>query len=103
MYLYPDNLTARATLWLWTLRDVAVIGIGALLSALALTQTDLVLPLVITAVYAFLAIRHDGVSMLDFLRCAAVFFFGQQYFEWSIKHEAISQKPTIRPGAFGHR
>lgn len=83
MYLYPDDLTARATLWLWTLRDMAFIGIGALLSALALTQTGLVLPLVITAVYAFLAIRHDGVSMLDFLRCAAAFFFfGQQYYEW---------------------
>lgn len=84
MYLYPDDLTARATLWLWTLRDMAFIGIGALLSVLALTQTGLVLPLVATAVYAFLAIRHDGVSMLDFIRCAAVFFFGQQYFEWSI-------------------
>lgn len=23
MYLYPDDLTARATLWLWTLRDMA--------------------------------------------------------------------------------
>lgn len=37
MYLYPDDLTARATLWLWTLRDMALIGTGALLSALALT------------------------------------------------------------------
>ena len=39
MYLYPDNLTARPMLWLWTLRDVALIGIGLLLSALALAQT----------------------------------------------------------------
>ena len=35
MYLYPDNLTARPMLWLWALRDVALIGIGLLLSALA--------------------------------------------------------------------
>ena len=83
MYLYPDNLTARPMLWLWALRDVALIGVGALLSALALTQAGLVVPLVATAVYAFLAIRHDGVSMLDFLRyAAAFFFFGQQYYEW---------------------
>ena len=34
------------------------------------------------AVYAFLAIRHDGVSMLDFLRYAGVFFFGRQRYEW---------------------
>ena len=83
MYLYPDNLTARPMLWLWALRDVALIGIGLLLSALALAQIGFVAPLVVTAVYAFLAIRHDGVSMLDFLRHAAVFFFfGQQYYEW---------------------
>ena len=38
---------------------------------------------VITAALAFLCIRHGGVSMLDFLRyAAAFFFFGQQYYEW---------------------
>ena len=42
------------------------------------------LPLVVTAVYAFLAIRHDGVSMLDFLRYAGAFFFGHQYYEWRL-------------------
>ena len=80
MYLYPENLTARPMLWLWTLRDVAFIGIGLLL---ALTQTGAVVPMVVTAALAFLCIRHDGVSMLDFLRyAAAFFFFGQQYYEW---------------------
>ena len=68
MYLYPENLTARPMLWLWTLRDVAFIGIGLLLSVLALTQAGTVIPLVVTA---------------DFLRyAAAFFFFEQQYYEW---------------------
>ena len=82
MYLYPDNLTARPMLWLWALRDVALIGIGLLLSALALAQTGFVAPLEVAAVYAFLAIRHDGVSMLDFLCYAGAFFFGHQHYEW---------------------
>ena len=83
MYLYPENLTARPMLWLWALRDVAFIGIGLLLSVLALTQAGSIVPLVATAVLAFLCIRHGGVSMLDFLRyAAAFFFFGQQYYEW---------------------
>ena len=83
MYLYPENLTARPMLWLWTLRDVAFIGIGLLLSVLALTQVGSIAPLVVTAVLAFLCIRHGGVSMLDFLRyAAAFFFFDQQYYEW---------------------
>ena len=32
MYIYPDNLKSKATLWLWTLRDLAIIGIGSLIS-----------------------------------------------------------------------
>ena len=79
----PENLTARPMLWLWTLRDVAWIGTGLLLSVLALTQTGSMIPLVITAALAFLCIRHGGISMLDFLRyAAAFFFFGQQYYVW---------------------
>ena len=83
MYIYPDNLSAKATLWLWELRDIGIIGVGLLLSVLALTQTGSMIPLVITAALAFLCIRHGGISMLDFLRYAvAFFFFGQQYYVW---------------------
>ena len=46
MYIYPDNLSAKATLWLWELRDIGIIGVGLLLSVLALTQTGIALPLV---------------------------------------------------------
>ena len=47
------------------------------------TQTGSMIPLVITAALAFLCIRHGGISMLDFLRyAAAFFFFGQQYYVW---------------------
>lgn len=82
-YLYPNNLTSKATLWLWQLRDLGIIGIGLLLSVLALSQTGTFLPLVAVAVYAFLSIRLDGFSVLDFLTCAATFFFlQQQYYEW---------------------
>ncbi len=83
MYIYPDNLRAKAKLWLWELRDVAIIGIGFLLSALALTQGAGMLLLVLTVLYAFLSIRMEGASILDFLRCAVCFLFlHQQYYEW---------------------
>ena len=59
MYIYPDNLAAKATLWLWELKDLAIIGNG------------------------FLSIRFDNTSILDFIRYAAAYFFTrQQYFEW---------------------
>ena len=55
-------------MWLWELRDVGVIGVGLLVSILALTQTGIFILLVFTAVYAFLSIRFDGTSILDFIR-----------------------------------
>ena len=70
IYIYPDNLTAKAMLWLWELRDIGIIGVGLLLSVLALTQTGIAVPLVLTAVFAFLTIRHEGTSILDFIRYA---------------------------------
>ena len=60
IYIYPDNLNAKATLWLWQLRDLAVIGIGLLIAVLALTQLGLFLPMVLVAAYAFLSIHLDA-------------------------------------------
>ena len=44
MYIYPDNLKAAPTLFLWRLKDLAVIGIGALISVFAMSQTGFSLP-----------------------------------------------------------
>lgn len=82
MYIYPEHLKSKATLWLWELRDIGIIGVGCLLAVFALTQLSFMLPLVLTAAYAFLSIRFEGVSILDFIRYAAVFFFGNQTYEW---------------------
>ncbi len=83
MYIYPDNLRAKPKLWLWELRDIAVIGVGLLLSVLALTQGAGMFLLVLTVLYAFLSIRVEGASILDFLRCAICFLIlYQQYYEW---------------------
>jgi len=45
----------------------------------------LALLLVLTAVFAFLTIRHEGTSILDFIRYAAAFLLTkQQYYEWRL-------------------
>ena len=73
-------------LWLWELRDIGIIGVGLLISVLALTQTGIALPLVLTAVYAFLSIRFDGTSILDFLKYAASFLITkQQFYDWRLE------------------
>lgn len=85
MYIYPENLKAAPTLFLWRLKDLAVIGIGALISVLALSQIGLTIPIVITLAYAFLAIRFEDTSTLDFLKYAVRYFFvEQQEFRWRL-------------------
>ena len=85
MYMYPDNLKAKATLWLWELKDIGIIGVGLLISVFALSQTGILVPIVITAVYAFLAIRFEDTSILDFILYACAFFIlKQQMHEWRL-------------------
>ncbi|GAB6106114.1 MULTISPECIES: hypothetical protein [Clostridia] len=85
MYMYPDNLKAKATLWLWELKDIGIIGVGLLISVFALSQTGILVPIVITAVYAFLAIRFEDTSILDFIRYACAFFILKpQMYEWRL-------------------
>ena len=82
-YIYPQNLKAEAKLWLWSLRDVAILGIALILSILALSQMKFFLPLAVTLVFAFLTIRLDDQTVLDFIgRGFRYFVSAQQYFEW---------------------
>ena len=73
IYIYPNNLKAKPTMWLWAMRDVVVIGVCLVLSVLALVELRLVPPLVATVLYAFLSIRLEDASILDFLRYAICF------------------------------
>lgn len=79
MYIYPDNLKAAPMLFLWRLKDLAVIGIGALISVFAMSQTGFTIPLIVTLVYAFLAIRFEDTSILDFIKYAVNYFFVEQH------------------------
>ena len=86
-YYYPYDLKSQAKLWLWHLRDVAIIGAALLISILALTQIRSFLPLALTLVYMFLSIRLENVCVLDYIRCGVKYFLlSQQYYEW--KEEA---------------
>lgn len=86
MYIYPDNLKSKAVLWLWQLRDIGIIGIGCLVSVFALVQLGILLPIVATALYAFLTIRFEDTSILDFIKYACAFFITkQQLYEWKLQ------------------
>ena len=82
-YIYPQNLRAKANLWLWSLRDFLIMGVSALLSVVILVQAHIFLPAAATLLYGFLSIRFDDTTVIDYIRYAVKFFITtQQFFEW---------------------
>ena len=82
-YLYPQNLKATANLWLWSMKDFAVLIVAALIAVLILVNTGVFVPAALVLLYGFVTIRLEETTVLDFIRYAARFFIStQQYFEW---------------------
>lgn len=85
-YLYPQNLRAVANLWLWSLKDFAILGIAALLSVVILVQLRIFIPVAATLCFGFLTIRMDDTTVVDFIRYAVRYFIStQQYYEWKAR------------------
>ena len=82
-YIYPQNLKASASLWLWGMRDFVILCVAALLSAVALVQFAWMLPAALSLCFGFLTIRHDDSTFLDYIRWAVRYFLTtQQQFFW---------------------
>lgn len=83
-YLYPQNLRSKANIWLWGMKDFVVLCIAVLSSVALLVELGFIIPVAITLCYAFLTIRKDEITILDFIKYAVRYFLSeQQYFEWS--------------------
>ena len=79
IYLYPKNLKEKANLWLWSLRDFAILSVALLFSALALAKLGILLPLGIS----FLTIHLSAYTVLEYLSwCMRFFVTGQQRYDW---------------------
>ena len=106
MYIYPDNLKAAPTLWLWRLQDMAIGGLLAVLGVAMLVQFGSFLFAAIAALYLFLTIRFDDVCILDFIQKAGIYFlFQTQFFRW-VSHEGVmnhTQKKKIHTKPHEHQ
>ena len=80
-YIYPQDLTARATMWLWQLNDLAAIGALCLAGVFCAAQLGTAAPLL------FLTVRFEGQSIRDFLHSAAAYFFTPREFSWDGERE----------------
>ena len=74
MYIYPENLKAAPTLWLWRLRDITIGGTLAVLGAVLLAQFEFYPLAAAAGIYLFLTIRIDDACILDFIRKASIYF-----------------------------
>ena len=82
-YIYPQNLKAKANLWLWGLRDFVILSIAVLISVVLLVHSGMLLPAALSMCFAVLTIRIDDTTVLDYLGYAVRYFITtQQSFEW---------------------
>ena len=88
MYIYPENLRARATLWLWKIRDLGIFA-GLLLAGIFIfARSGMTLFLIIAAVYGFLTVQVEDTSVKDFIQYAMRYFLlDGQHYEWRLKGE----------------
>ena len=87
-YIYPQNMRTQAKLWFWNLKDVIILAIALTISVVSWAKLGFILPAALTLGYAFLSIRMDEYSVLDFIRRAWRYFVStQQYFEWQERED----------------
>ena len=82
-YIYPENLRANVKLWFWSVRDLVIICAGRVLSVIVLVNLWNSTPFAVTACYAFVTVRADEMSIMDYLFNAVKFFVAsQQLYFW---------------------
>lgn len=87
-YIYPQNMRTQAKLWFWNLKDVIILAIALTISVVSWAKLGFILPAALTLGYAFLSIRMDEYSVLDFIRRAWRYFVStQQYIEWKERED----------------
>ena len=80
-------------MWLWSLRDFAIMSIALLFSVLILANTRIVIPLAVTLCFGFLTIRLEETTVMDFIRYAIKYFIStQQEFYWAERRSKIEKK-----------
>lgn len=82
-YIYPQNLKAKPHLWLWGLRDFVILTLCVLLSLVLLVHSGFLLPLALTLCFAFMTIRMEDTTVMDYLGYATRHFItSQKLYEW---------------------
>ena len=89
-YIYPENLRANVKLWFWSVRDFIIISGGIIVAVAVFAKCWNIIPAALTMCYAFLSLRADETSVMDYIINAIRFFItSQQEFRWQQKEEIL--------------
>ena len=103
-YIYPQNLKAKANLWLWGLRDFVILSVAVLISVVLAVHSKMLLPGAISMAYGVLTIRADDTTVLDYLGYAVRYFITtQQSYEYCIlvMNEELDEGILVNSGGSG--
>ena len=65
------------------MKDFVILCIAVLISVVLFTWFGWLIPVVLAMIYAFLTIKKDDITVLDFIKHAVRYFMSnQQYYEW---------------------
>ena len=65
------------------MKDFVILCIAVLISVMLFTWFGWLIPAVLAMIYAFLTIKKDDITVLDFIKHAVRYFMSnQQYYEW---------------------
>ena len=82
-YIYPQNLKAKPHLWLWGMRDFVILALLVLLSAVLLAHSGFLAPMAGALCFAFVTIRMEDTTVMDYLSYALGYFvIRQKHYEW---------------------
>ena len=85
-YIYPENLRASVKLWFWSVRDFIILCVGIVVSVAVIAELWNIIPAAVTLCYAFLSLRADESSVMDYMINAVKYFLlTQQEFRWQLK------------------
>lgn len=87
VFIYPENLSKKPTLWFWQIKDLALIGILGMISIYVYVSINFMLPSVLVITYAILTIRVEEISILDFILYMMNYLLTKQSYDWSDNEE----------------
>jgi len=82
-FYYPDNLEAPATVLLWSITNFFIIAFLIVLALLIAGFLHFLIPLVLIAVYAFLTVQFDDITIFGYSKKIASYLLTkQQRYYW---------------------